>query len=53
MMDDKFVRLRARQDRLGSPLYPWTITDAEVWRLLRRGYWIAASGYGLHVESMN
>jgi hypothetical protein len=46
-------RLRAWQERLAHPMIPWRIGDGRCWALLRRGYFLASSGWGLHIEGMN
>ena len=47
------ARIQARQRSLAHPVIPWTLDDRRAWLLISRGFWIAASGWGLHVESTN
>jgi hypothetical protein len=53
MSDEEIARLRARQERLAHPMIPWSIKDTEFWMLCGRGYYLVASGWRLHIESMS
>ena len=50
---DWILRLRQRQERIARPLYPWDLKDWDAIALLERGYWLVATGLGLHIESLS